>query len=954
VQPIAHEAPGRRDRRWEALIVVAILLLAAGFRLVKIASLPPGLYQDEAVYGINARIILDGHPSIYFGEREPLYEYLVAGMMLALGPTALALRVTSALVGVVGVAAGGALARQLFGRAVGLLTAAGLAASLWLTVLSRVGFRAITFPMVECLGLALLWRATRTGRMRDYLLSGAVLGLTLYTYLAARFLPIALLVFVVLCLLFNPTWLRARWRGLLLAGAVAVGVCLPLAVYALHRPDMLLGRADQVALPAGTALLPALRDSTLQTLGMFLLAGDPNWRQNLSGAPVFDPLNGLIFLLGVLVCLGAAFRAAREPAALLILAIGSVLLLPGMLSIDSPHYLRTEGAAVAAYTLWALGLTRVASWLWEKGRPPSRVPLALLVIALAVGVAIARTGFDYFGVYARSPAMPGAFNADLAATGKFLAASPLWQTSRSNVFVTDRYQVDHASIAFFLYSFLRPTERPNWLDDRVVGSFFPQDELIPMPVAPSLYVVAGDGQPVLDALGPAVQRMAWVNDDPLWPTRAIWAQPASPAGSDATASATSAHFGQILQLESATIVSGDAHATFGPSPPPTATAILRWRILGRPSYRPSIYVHVEDEQHHSLGQSDQELGFAVADWQIGQELVTRHPVRLSAGTAPGRYPLSVGVYDKATGARESATVGGRPVPTVVAGALDLAEPIPGAVAIASRLDRGVAGGLVLVGADATEPSVSAGTALSIGVVWQATRTIRPDYTASFLVRDASGNVVGTKDEPVGGASYRTSRWAPDQVVRQIVDVPIIPTASGKATLTVVIRSGDSATAARAGDEVPLATVQIAASSHDFRPPHPAQPLAVAFGSVGRLIGLTVPNQAYHPGDTVSLTLYWQATSPSDVPDTVFVHLLDAQNKIVGQRDEPPGHGNRPTTGWVAGEYLADPHDVTIDPATPPGAYQLEVGLYDPQTGQRVQTDAQTDRAVVGPVRVTVK
>jgi len=82
--------------------------------------------------------------------------------------------------------------------------------------------------------------------------------------------------------------------------------------------------------------------------------------------------------------------------------------------------------------------------------------------------------------------------------------------------------------------------------------------------------------------------------------------------------------------------------------------------------------------------------------------------------------------------------------------------------------------------------------------------------------------------------------------------------------------------------------------------------------------------------------------------------LDAQNKIVGQRDEPPGHGNRPTTGWVAGEYLADPHDVTIDPATPPGAYQLEVGLYDPQTGQRVQTDAQTDRAVVGQVMVVGK
>src|SRR5207244_790848 len=102
---------------------------------------------------------------------------------------------------------------------------------------------------------------------------------------------------------------------------------------------------------------------------------------------------------------------------------------------------------------------------------------------------------------------------------------------------------------------------------------------------------------------------------------------------------------------------------------------------------------------------------------------------------------------------------------------------------------------------------------------------------------------------------------------------------------------------------------------------------------------------------VDVTLYWRAANPTPTSYTVFIHVLDLQNHVVGQRDEPPVHGARPTTGWVAGEFVADPHQLTIDPGTPPGTYPVEVGMYDPQTGARAATGTPDNRVIIGQVQV---
>jgi 4-amino-4-deoxy-L-arabinose transferase-like glycosyltransferase len=89
--------------------------------------------------------------------------------------------------------------------------------------------------------------------------------------------------------------------------------------------------------------------------------------------------------------------------------------------------------------------------------------------------------------------------------------------------------------------------------------------------------------------------------------------------------------------------------------------------------------------------------------------------------------------------------------------------------------------------------------------------------------------------------------------------------------------------------------------------------------------------AVAPGERLPLALYWRANQAPAADYTVFVHLLDASGAKLAQRDLPPLDGSRPTSSWKAGELLRDDQDLPIPADTPPGTYQLVVGMYDATT-----------------------
>ena len=128
-------------------------------------------------------------------------------------------------------------------------------------------------------------------------------------------------------------------------------------------------------------------------------------------------------------------------------------------------------------------------------------------------------------------------------------------------------------------------------------------------------------------------------------------------------------------------------------------------------------------------------------------------------------------------------------------------------------------------------------------------------------------------------------------------------------------------------------------------------LDVAFEGGARLLGYDLSGAA-RPGETLGLTLYWSAGGPLPTRYKVFTHLLGdtfnaaGGNFLWGQSDAEPAANTRPTTGWRAGEVIVDAHAIPIAADAPPGAYRIEVGLYDPISGARLAVVG-ADGAAVG-------
>ncbi len=67
--------------------------------------------------------------------------------------------------------------------------------------------------------------------------------------------------------------------------------------------------------------------------------------------------------------------------------------------------------------------------------------------------------------------------------------------------------------------------------------------------------------------------------------------------------------------------------------------------------------------------------------------------------------------------------------------------------------------------------------------------------------------------------------------------------------------------------------------------------------------------------------------------TVFVHLLTPDGEFVAGQDGQPLEGLYPTSFWGEGETVVDGRSWFADVL--PGEYQLQVGLYLLETGQRL-------------------
>ena len=346
--------------------LTGIVALAAVLRLWGIGAAPAALQYDEAANGLTAVRILAGEfPGLLMLQdgREPIHFYLVSAFIAVLGKTPGALRLPFVMCSIGLVIAVWMLAREMFGRKVGWLTALLCAGTLWPVYLGRYGTRSVLFALVIALALFCAARAWRTGAIVWWYGAGLLFGASYYTY-TVNLLVLPAIVLVLFCVaLQRKGYVRQNGRGIAAMIAMTVILALPMWVYRSAFITQSFSRPQHLAaFYAGQGLVDLVKTLGVQivlVLRMFLLRGDANPLHNIPGRPVFDAAMAIPFLLGLVILVHAHYRRRG----MLLVVWTMVFLLPTFLSKSAPHFLRAVGILPVLFIFPALGLLHLYRWL---------------------------------------------------------------------------------------------------------------------------------------------------------------------------------------------------------------------------------------------------------------------------------------------------------------------------------------------------------------------------------------------------------------------------------------------------------------------------------------------------------------------------------------------------------------------------------------------------------------
>ncbi len=260
------------------------------------------------------------------------------------------------------------------------------------------------------------------------------------------------------------------------------------------------------------------------------------------------------------------------------------------------------------------------------------------------------------------------------------------------------------------------------------------------------------------------------------------------------------------------------------------------------------------------------------------------------------------------------------------------EAVP---ARAAATDAAFEGGVRLAGYLAPEEEITPGESFSLTTYWQATAPLDERLTAWEHLTPADPTArIAEETRWLGGALYPSEHWRAGDVVAQPTTLEIPAWAPAPALVWARVGLLDAteqrvSLADGSEDHVALGPWRVRPVA---APPMPTHAHEVVFGDPALIALRGYDLAAIDASLTVTLTWAAQAIPPRDY--TVFVHLIDAEGELLAQDDAPPNAGRYPTSWWLPGDVIRDPHTLPL-PGTPAAGWELRVGLYDPATGARL-------------------
>jgi len=801
----------RRGRLTVAVALLLVLATAGFFRLWRIGSIPPGLFGDEAVNGLDALDVLAGRGQVFFPAnygREGLHMFIIAAFFRLFGVSALALRLPSVLAGILAALATYWLGCELFrtrhsrlSSTVPLLAALWLATAYWHVHFSRFGIRGVFTPLWGALAFAAFWRGVNhaagasaasgtassvsevspgdvdglrepqpAGRNAPvsaagakvgpgwpwFLLSGLFLGLASHFYTAGRLYPVFLGLFLL------AQWAVARLGrrpsqvailprhvGRLAAlYAVAALVFAPLAWYFVTHPGSFAQRAGTVA-AFGQEGSPWLRigQAVLGNVAQFFWPGRGDTAW-FYNLPGRALLEPLTALLTV-AGLVICLRRWRQAPYLFMLLWWPVMMLPAFLAVDRvPTAPRALGVMPAVYFFPAVAMAELLAWAARRVRAvPWQRATAAALLSVPLAVAGICTAWDYFAAWGPSAEAYEAFDGEMVDAARWLKANP----QEWPVYASAEFY-RHASFSL-LYSQTPTTEFFAYQDSTVRWCYAP--EMLPLPPsgAGATYVLAGTAIPDSQTLAHYL------------PRHHVEQQINSPAGQPSVMIVRAEYSDTRLNAAAISMtdnVSLTGYDISGEARPGHALEVaLYWAFAG-PEPENSAGYGVElaliDGTGRRWPSEEATLPYRPAEWDPGSRAVSWHGLSLPAEAPTGGYSLGVRLTDAETG-----NAVGDWATMVPYGAEP--EPSPSALVLFDN-------NLELLEASVRLEEGPGGEQLVVELLLDAQAQVAQSYTLFLHALDADGQRIGQSDSPTGGGLNPTDGWIPGQAWRDVYRVPI--------------------------------------------------------------------------------------------------------------------------------------------------------------------------------------
>jgi len=249
-------------------------------------------------------------------------------------------------------------------------------------------------------------------------------------------------------------------------------------------------------------------------------------------------------------------------------------------------------------------------------------------------------------------------------------------------------------------------------------------------------------------------------------------------------------------------------------------------------------------------------------------------------------------------------------------------------AIPHPLNADFGGEMKLLGYTLETTSALPGESVKLTLYWQSQIAMDRNWSIFMHIVDDQGLIVAQRDRYPGMGALATTLMHPGQTFADgyVIPLPAVTYSPAAAQIEVGLydlNTGERLPLVAGGDALALAPLDIRA-----RPGKIPNALRQNFDNQIQLTGYDLSRRVLHPGETLHLTLYWQALAPIPKNYSVFAHVRGEGETLWAGQDSWPEKGAAPTSTWKIGQVITDTYDLTLQPNTPPEMYDVEVGLYD--------------------------